>query len=184
MESLVCPSLQAAHPQWSWFCQAQGHISHALRGGEGWVKLMWKCTPTQVMAARSLEISVHTDKRTLEGGWGPQPQISRTINRFLSMTKMILPGGSRPLCSEGTSCHHFLSASSFKVGAMSSLKREKSLKPEVPGTQLCPELPHRGDSANLFDILLYSIWARGTAGVLTECQKYRDQTRTQAPPCW
>lgn len=109
------------------------------------------------MVARSLEIFVHTDKWTLEGGWGPQPQPSPTMNWFLSMTKMILPGASRPLCSEGTSCHHFVYASSFKVGAMSSLKREKSLKPEVPGTQQCPELPHRGDSAKLFDILLYSI---------------------------
>lgn len=91
----------------------------------------------------------------------------QTMNWFLSMTKMVLPGGSRPLCSEGTSCHHFLSASSFKVGAKDiapTLKREKSLKPEVPGTQSCPELPHRGDSGNLFDILLYSIWARGQQG--------------------
>lgn len=48
------------------------------------------------MVAWSLEVLVHTNNWTLEGGQSPQPQASATMNCFLSMAKIILQEEANP----------------------------------------------------------------------------------------
>lgn len=48
------------------------------------------------MVAWSLEVLVHTDNWTLEGGQSSEPQASPTMNWFLSMAKMILQEEANP----------------------------------------------------------------------------------------